>query len=218
MKNKKWFPKIHCFTWTAFRNINSHFLCQVYSLDASGFLMNRFGMVSNFQNQQLVTNLNSSADFHVFWLLNFMNCSVPDEILLKWNWKIFSNFADIRCIIQFPLFILSLIRVYFNIKAYIFLAKVILRHYESCVSGWSSAPAKQGFNLAHTARIFKTLMQERLGFKKFYIQGGDWGSLICHHMAVLYPSRWIYVLPFIFDMNLSSIEAKFFSMINPIFT
>ncbi|KPJ00077.1 Juvenile hormone epoxide hydrolase [Papilio xuthus] len=36
------------------------------------------------------------------------------------------------------------------------------------------------------AVIFKNLMT-RLGFKKFYIQGGDWGSTTGSAMATLYP-------------------------------
>ena len=39
-----------------------------------------------------------------------------------------------------------------------------------------------------TARIFYKLML-RLGFQEFYIQGGDWGSLICTNMAQLVPSH-----------------------------
>ena len=34
--------------------------------------------------------------------------------------------------------------------------------------GWSSAPAKSGFNGAQCSRIFRRLMTERLGFKTFY--------------------------------------------------
>ena len=36
------------------------------------------------------------------------------------------------------------------------------------------------------ARIFYKLML-RLGFQKFYIQGGDGGALICTNMAQLVP-------------------------------
>uniref|UniRef100_G1RTU8 Epoxide hydrolase n=1 Tax=Nomascus leucogenys TaxID=61853 RepID=G1RTU8_NOMLE len=45
--------------------------------------------------------------------------------------------------------------------------------------GFSEASSKKGFNSLATARIFYKLML-RLGFQEFYIQGGDWGSLICH--------------------------------------
>ena len=43
--------------------------------------------------------------------------------------------------------------------------------------GFSSTPSKKGFNYAQTARIFVELMQ-RLGYQKFYCQGGDWGAMV----------------------------------------
>ncbi|KAL2770723.1 epoxide hydrolase 1 isoform d precursor [Daubentonia madagascariensis] len=46
----------------------------------------------------------------------------------------------------------------------------------------------EGFNSVATARIFYKLML-RLGFQEFYIQGGDWGALICTNMAQLAPSH-----------------------------
>lgn len=52
--------------------------------------------------------------------------------------------------------------------------------------GYSEAPHKKGFNSLAAARIFLTLM-ERLGFDKFYLQGGDWGSLITTNMAQMKP-------------------------------
>ena len=60
--------------------------------------------------------------------------------------------------------------------------------------GFSSAPAKTGFNIPQTARIFRKLMAERLGFKKFYTQGGDWGAAITTAMATLYPERCVAFL------------------------
>lgn len=45
---------------------------------------------------------------------------------------------------------------------------------------------KPGLNSVATARIFYKLML-RLGFQEFYIQGGDWGSLICTNMAQMVP-------------------------------
>lgn len=50
----------------------------------------------------------------------------------------------------------------------------------------SSSPSPSGFNSVATARIFYKLML-RLGFQEFYLQGGDWGSLICTNMAQLVP-------------------------------
>ncbi|XP_072293128.1 epoxide hydrolase 1-like [Eucyclogobius newberryi] len=52
--------------------------------------------------------------------------------------------------------------------------------------GYSEAPHKQGFNSLAAARVFLTLM-ERLGFSQFYLQGGDWGSLITTNMAQMKP-------------------------------
>lgn len=43
-----------------------------------------------------------------------------------------------------------------------------------------------GFDTLAAARIFLTLM-ERLGFSQFYLQGGDWGSLITTNMAQMRP-------------------------------
>ncbi|KAB1258916.1 Epoxide hydrolase 1 [Camelus dromedarius] len=54
--------------------------------------------------------------------------------------------------------------------------------------GFSEAPSKKGCNSVATARIFYKLML-RLGFQQFYIQGGDWGALICTNMAQLVPSH-----------------------------
>ncbi len=55
--------------------------------------------------------------------------------------------------------------------------------------GFSSAPAQVGFNARQCARIFHRLMGERLGFDRYYTQGGDWGALITTDMAALYPDR-----------------------------
>ena len=51
--------------------------------------------------------------------------------------------------------------------------------------GFSSTPAKKGFNFAHTARIFVELMH-RLGHNKFFCQGGDWGAMVTSSLATLY--------------------------------
>ncbi|XP_037366254.1 epoxide hydrolase 1 [Talpa occidentalis] len=52
--------------------------------------------------------------------------------------------------------------------------------------GFSEASSKKGFDSVATARIFYKLML-RLGFQEFYVQGGDWGSLVCTNMAQLVP-------------------------------
>ncbi|NXH43275.1 HYEP hydrolase, partial [Dicaeum eximium] len=52
--------------------------------------------------------------------------------------------------------------------------------------GFSEAPHRKGFDSIATARIFHKLMN-RLGFRKFYVQGGDWGSRIVTNMAQMLP-------------------------------
>jgi len=53
--------------------------------------------------------------------------------------------------------------------------------------GWSEAAHKTGLNTLTTARIFKKLMQDRLKFKKFIAQGGDWGSGVVSHLGRFFP-------------------------------
>ncbi|KAM3930699.1 epoxide hydrolase 1-like [Leptodactylus fuscus] len=52
--------------------------------------------------------------------------------------------------------------------------------------GFSEASHKQGFNALAAARIFYKLML-RLGFSEFYLQGGDWGSLITTTISQMKP-------------------------------
>lgn len=51
--------------------------------------------------------------------------------------------------------------------------------------GYSQAPAKPGCGAVEMAVIMKNLML-RLGHSKFYIQGGDWGSMIASYLADVY--------------------------------
>lgn len=52
--------------------------------------------------------------------------------------------------------------------------------------GYSDHPQKTGLGTIETAVIFMQLM-DRLGYKHYYIQGGDWGSAIANIMAILDP-------------------------------
>lgn len=54
--------------------------------------------------------------------------------------------------------------------------------------GFSQATNKPGFGPAQIAVIFNTLMQQ-LGYKEYYVQGGDWGALIGQHISQLYPQK-----------------------------
>ncbi|XP_043251770.1 juvenile hormone epoxide hydrolase 1-like [Colletes gigas] len=56
--------------------------------------------------------------------------------------------------------------------------------------GFSEGAVRPGMGSAQIAVIFKNLMQ-RLGFEKFYVQGGDWGALIASNMAALHPEKVI---------------------------
>lgn len=51
--------------------------------------------------------------------------------------------------------------------------------------GWSQASAKKGLSPSEVAIVMKNLMT-RVGFNKFYIQGGDWGSLIGNIIATYF--------------------------------
>lgn len=52
--------------------------------------------------------------------------------------------------------------------------------------GFSEGAAKPGMGTANIATIFRELMK-RLGFERFYVQGGDWGSYVVRNLATLYP-------------------------------
>ncbi|KAM8712725.1 hypothetical protein ACLKA7_013112 [Drosophila subpalustris] len=54
--------------------------------------------------------------------------------------------------------------------------------------GWSDAATRPGFNAAEMATVMRNLML-RLGHKQFFIQGGDWGSIIGSNLATLYPEN-----------------------------
>lgn len=54
--------------------------------------------------------------------------------------------------------------------------------------GFSEAASKPGMNVVEAGRMFVELMQ-RLGFKKFYVHGGDWGSMVASGIANYFPER-----------------------------
>ncbi|XP_015523705.1 juvenile hormone epoxide hydrolase 1-like [Neodiprion virginianus] len=54
--------------------------------------------------------------------------------------------------------------------------------------GFSSGTTKPGLGSAQMAVILKNLML-RLGFKKFYTQGGDWGAIITANLASMFPQH-----------------------------
>ncbi|EDW62145.1 juvenile hormone epoxide hydrolase 1 [Drosophila virilis] len=54
--------------------------------------------------------------------------------------------------------------------------------------GWSQGTSKPGLGPAQMAVMLRNLML-RLGYDKFFIQGGDWGSVLGSHIATLYPEN-----------------------------
>ncbi|RWS28422.1 epoxide hydrolase 1-like protein, partial [Leptotrombidium deliense] len=54
--------------------------------------------------------------------------------------------------------------------------------------GFSEEPHQQGFSAVHAARVFHKLMT-RLGHKKYYYHGGDWGAIIGRFIATMYPEN-----------------------------
>jgi len=54
--------------------------------------------------------------------------------------------------------------------------------------GFSDAAQKPGFNAYECARVFNTLMN-RLGYEKYIVHGGDWGSMISTCIATLFPEN-----------------------------
>jgi juvenile hormone epoxide hydrolase len=56
--------------------------------------------------------------------------------------------------------------------------------------GWSDPAAKKGLGPLKISVILRNLML-RAGCKKFYVQGGDWGSIIGSNMAAMFPENVI---------------------------
>ncbi|CAG7826412.1 unnamed protein product [Allacma fusca] len=56
--------------------------------------------------------------------------------------------------------------------------------------GYSEGAVRPGLGLVETSQIFVKLMK-RLGHNKFYVQGGDWGSLIGEAMSKVYPQNLV---------------------------
>ena len=55
--------------------------------------------------------------------------------------------------------------------------------------GPGDAPKKSGFGPVTTAKAFKVLMVDVLGYDKFVTQGGDWGGFITRSLAMQYPQH-----------------------------
>jgi pimeloyl-ACP methyl ester carboxylesterase len=76
--------------------------------------------------------------------------------------------------------------------------------------GYSGRPSTTGWDVAHIAHAWITLMK-RLGYKKFVAQGGDWGALVTEQMGLLAPPELLGIhtnMPGIFPVE---IDAAAFS-------
>lgn len=56
--------------------------------------------------------------------------------------------------------------------------------------GFSDAAFRPGLGPLQMANIFNNLMS-KLGFERYYVQGGDWGSTITQIMAGIFPQKII---------------------------
>lgn len=56
--------------------------------------------------------------------------------------------------------------------------------------GWSQGSSKTGFGLVEMSIVLRNLMI-RLGYTRFFIQGGDWGSGLGSSIATLFPENVI---------------------------
>ena len=54
--------------------------------------------------------------------------------------------------------------------------------------GFSGYPRKKGFNIKFVGEVLQKLML-KLGYQRFGVQGGDWGSHIVRAMAIQYPEN-----------------------------
>jgi microsomal epoxide hydrolase len=55
--------------------------------------------------------------------------------------------------------------------------------------GFSSRPSQQGWTQRRFARLFATLMTERLGYRRFCAHGGDIGAGVVNQLALQFPGR-----------------------------
>jgi pimeloyl-ACP methyl ester carboxylesterase len=76
--------------------------------------------------------------------------------------------------------------------------------------GFSGRPTTTGWDVAHIARAWTTLMK-RLGYTQFVAQGGDWGALVVDQLAVQAPPELLGIhtnMPGIFP---NDIDQRAFS-------
>jgi microsomal epoxide hydrolase len=58
--------------------------------------------------------------------------------------------------------------------------------------GFSGPTREQGYGIRRVATTLATLM-DRLGYDRYFVQGGDWGSLVAAILAARYPERVVAI-------------------------
>ncbi|PKK54427.1 hypothetical protein CI102_677 [Trichoderma harzianum] len=59
--------------------------------------------------------------------------------------------------------------------------------------GFTEQPKEIGWNMEHTAKALVTLMEQRLGYEKWFAQGGDYGAAITTLMAQMRPKGLVAI-------------------------
>ncbi|CAK1589856.1 unnamed protein product [Parnassius mnemosyne] len=81
--------------------------------------------------------------------------------------------------------------------------------------GFSDAAVRPGLGADKVAVVLRNLMN-RLGFKKYYIQGGDWGAIIASNMATMFPQEVLgYHTNMAFSMSSRTTLIQTFGAIYP---
>ncbi|KAL7907593.1 Alpha/Beta hydrolase protein [Trichoderma velutinum] len=59
--------------------------------------------------------------------------------------------------------------------------------------GFTEPPKEIGWNMEHTAKALVTLMEQRLGYEKWFAQGGDYGAAITTLLAQMRPKGLVAI-------------------------
>ncbi len=55
--------------------------------------------------------------------------------------------------------------------------------------GFGGKPRQRGWGISRIAEAFDTLMSSVLGYQRYGVQGGDWGSIVAAKLGATYPER-----------------------------
>ncbi|CAH1775151.1 unnamed protein product [Owenia fusiformis] len=78
--------------------------------------------------------------------------------------------------------------------------------------GWSEASHRKGLDQIAASRLFVRLM-DRLGIDQFYVQGGDWGSLIARVISEMQPQKILGLHVNLFNVSPLRTPKAFFKQI-----